>query len=43
VKDKLAAQSVIAVGSSSAEFSAYVKSEIDRWATVIASSGIKFK
>jgi tripartite-type tricarboxylate transporter receptor subunit TctC len=43
VKDKLAAQSVIAVGNSSAEFSAYVKSEIDRWAKVIAAAGIKLK
>jgi tripartite-type tricarboxylate transporter receptor subunit TctC len=43
VKDKLAAQSVIAVGNSSAEFSAYVKSEIERWGKVIASSGIKIK
>jgi tripartite-type tricarboxylate transporter receptor subunit TctC len=43
VKDKLAAQSVIAVGSSSAEFSAYVKSEIERWGKVIATSGIKIK
>jgi tripartite-type tricarboxylate transporter receptor subunit TctC len=43
VKDKLAAQSVIAVGNSSAEFSAYVKSEIDRWGKVIADAGIKLK
>jgi tripartite-type tricarboxylate transporter receptor subunit TctC len=43
VKDRLAAQSVIAVGSSSAEFSAYVKSEIDRWGKVIAAAGIKLK
>jgi len=43
VKEKLAAQSVIAVGSSSAEFSAYVKSETERWGKVIASSGIKIK
>jgi tripartite-type tricarboxylate transporter receptor subunit TctC len=43
VKDKLAAQSVIAVGNSSAEFSAYVKSEIDRWGKVIAEAGIKLK
>jgi tripartite-type tricarboxylate transporter receptor subunit TctC len=41
VKDKLAAQSVIAVGNSSAEFSAYVKNEIERWGKVIAASGIK--
>jgi len=43
VKDKLAAQSVIAVGNSSAEFSAYVKSEIERWGKVIAAAGIKLK
>jgi tripartite-type tricarboxylate transporter receptor subunit TctC len=43
VKDKLAAQSVIAVGNSSAEFSTYVKSEIDRWGKVIAAAGIKLK
>ena len=43
VKDKLAAQSVIAVGNSSAEFSAYVKSEIDRWGKVIKQAGIKAK
>jgi tripartite-type tricarboxylate transporter receptor subunit TctC len=43
VKDKLAAQSVIAVGNSSAEFSAYVKSEIDRWGKVIAAAGIKLQ
>jgi tripartite-type tricarboxylate transporter receptor subunit TctC len=43
VKDKLAAQSVIAVGSSSAEFSAYVKSEIERWGKVITAAGIKLK
>ena len=43
VKDKLAAQSVIAVGNSSAEFLAYVKSEIERWGKVITASGIKAK
>jgi tripartite-type tricarboxylate transporter receptor subunit TctC len=43
VRDKLAAQSVIAVGNSSAEFSAYVKSEIERWGKVITASGIKIK
>jgi tripartite-type tricarboxylate transporter receptor subunit TctC len=43
VKEKLAAQSVIAVGNSSAEFSAYVKSEIDRWGKVIAAAGIKLQ
>jgi len=43
VKDKLAAQAVIAVGNSSAEFAAYVKTEIDRWGQVINASGIKVK
>ena len=43
VKDKLAAQGAIAVGNSSAEFSAYVKSEIERWGKVIAATGIKIK
>ena len=43
VKDKLAAQGAIAVGNSSAEFSAYVKSEIERWGKVIAAAGIKIK
>jgi tripartite-type tricarboxylate transporter receptor subunit TctC len=43
VKNKLAAQSVIAVGNSSAEFSAYVKSEIDRWGKVISAAGIKLQ
>ena len=36
-------QGVIAVGNSSAEFSAYVKSEIERWGKVITASGIKLK
>jgi tripartite-type tricarboxylate transporter receptor subunit TctC len=43
VRDKLAAQGAIAVGSSSDEFSAYVKGEIDRWGKVIAATGIKIK
>ena len=43
VKDKLAAQGAIAVGNSSAEFQAYVKSEIERWGKVIAATGIKIK
>ena len=44
VKDRLAAQSVNrGWASSSAEFSAYVKSEIDRWGKVIAAAGIKIK
>jgi tripartite-type tricarboxylate transporter receptor subunit TctC len=43
VKDKLAAQGALAVGNSSAEFSGYVKSEIERWGVVIAATGIKIK
>lgn len=43
VKEKLAAQGAIAVGNPSAEFQAYVKSEIERWGTVIAATGIKIK
>jgi tripartite-type tricarboxylate transporter receptor subunit TctC len=43
VKDKLAAQGAIAVGNSSEEFAAYVKSEIERWGKVIAATGIKIK
>jgi tripartite-type tricarboxylate transporter receptor subunit TctC len=34
---------VIAVGNSSAEFSAYVQNEIDRWGKVIKEAGIKVK
>ena len=43
VKEKLAAQGAIAVGNPSEEFSAYVKSEIERWGKVIAATGIKIK
>jgi tripartite-type tricarboxylate transporter receptor subunit TctC len=43
VKDKLAAQGVIAVGNPSAEFSAYVAHEIERWGKVIKATGIKIK
>ena len=43
VRDKLAAQGAIAVGNSAAEFSSYVKSEIERWGSVIAATGIKIK
>jgi tripartite-type tricarboxylate transporter receptor subunit TctC len=41
VREKLAAQGAIAVGSSSAEFQAYVRSETERWGKVIATAGIK--
>jgi tripartite-type tricarboxylate transporter receptor subunit TctC len=43
VKDKLAAQGVIAVGNPSAEFSAYVEREIERWGKVIKATGIKIR
>ena len=43
VKDKLAAQGVVAVGNSSADFRAYVQREIDRWGEVIKATGIKIK
>jgi tripartite-type tricarboxylate transporter receptor subunit TctC len=43
VTDRLAAQGVVAVGSSSAEFSAYVKREVERWGKVIAATGIKIR
>ncbi len=43
VKEKLAAQGVIAVGNPSKEFAAYVASEIERWGKVIKATGIKIK
>jgi tripartite-type tricarboxylate transporter receptor subunit TctC len=43
VKERLAAQGIVAVGNSSAEFSAYTKSEIARWGKVVAATGIKIK
>jgi tripartite-type tricarboxylate transporter receptor subunit TctC len=43
VRERLASQGAIAVGNSSAEFQAYVKSEIDRWGQVIAATGIRIK
>ena len=43
VRERLASQGAIAVGNSSAEFQAYVKSEIERWGRVIAATGIKIK
>ena len=43
VRARLASQGAIAVGNSSAEFQAYVKSEIERWGRVIAATGIKIK
>jgi tripartite-type tricarboxylate transporter receptor subunit TctC len=43
VRDKLAAQGVIAIGNPSAEFTAYVEHEIERWGKVIKATGIKIK
>jgi tripartite-type tricarboxylate transporter receptor subunit TctC len=43
VKAKLAPQGVIAVGNLSAEFSAYVEHEIERWGKLIRATGIKIK
>ncbi|HLH90237.1 MAG TPA: tripartite tricarboxylate transporter substrate binding protein [Xanthobacteraceae bacterium] len=43
VKARLASQGAIAVGNSSAEFQAYVKSEIERWGRLIKTTGIKIK
>ena len=43
VKDKYLSQGAIAVGNSSEAFTAYVKSETDRWGKVIAAAGIRIK
>jgi tripartite-type tricarboxylate transporter receptor subunit TctC len=43
VKEKYLAQGAIAVGNPSDQFTAYVKSEIDRWGKVIQTAGIKIK
>jgi tripartite-type tricarboxylate transporter receptor subunit TctC len=43
LKEKYLSQGGIAVGNSSEEFTAYVKSEIDRWGKVIATAGTKIK
>jgi tripartite-type tricarboxylate transporter receptor subunit TctC len=39
VREQYAANGLIAVGSSSAEFAAYMKSEIARWAPLIRATG----
>jgi tripartite-type tricarboxylate transporter receptor subunit TctC len=41
VKDKLAADTALAVGNTSAEFDAFIKAEIARWKPVIARAQIK--
>ena len=43
VREKLAAQGVVAVGNSSAEFRSYVESETARWGEVIKATGIRIK
>jgi tripartite-type tricarboxylate transporter receptor subunit TctC len=43
IREKLAAQGAVAVGNSSVEFQAYVRSEIERWGKVVAATGIKIK
>lgn len=43
VKDKYLSLGAIAVGNSSEEFTAYVKSETERWGKVISTAGIKIK
>src|SRR5258708_11742902 len=43
VKEKYLSQGAIAVGNSTEEFTAYVKSETHRWGKVIAAAGIKIK
>jgi tripartite-type tricarboxylate transporter receptor subunit TctC len=41
LRDRLAADGAEAVGNSPEEFSAYIKRELARWATVIKSAGIR--
>src|SRR4029453_10608297 len=43
VTGKLAAPGGVAVGNPSAEFSGYVRSEIERWGRVIAATGLKIR
>lgn len=41
VKEKLALQGAVVVGNKPDEFAAYITSEIDRWAKVIETAGVK--
>jgi tripartite-type tricarboxylate transporter receptor subunit TctC len=41
VQAKLAEQGAVAVGNSPEEFAAYLKSEIDKWAAVVAAAGAR--
>src|SRR6195952_1305324 len=43
MRDKLAAQGIVAVGSSPEEFRAFVAEEIPRWGKVISDAGIKME
>ena len=41
VKAKLAAQGAEPLGSTPAQYGAYIKSELERWGKVIKASGVK--
>jgi tripartite-type tricarboxylate transporter receptor subunit TctC len=41
VQEKLASQGAILIGNTPEEFSAYMGSEIQKWAKVVQSAGIK--
>lgn len=43
VKEKLAKQGAVAVGNSTPEFTAYVTSEIEKWAKVVKAANLKTK
>ena len=43
VTEKLGKQGVLTVGNTTAQFTAYVKGEIERWGVVVKSAGIKLK
>jgi tripartite-type tricarboxylate transporter receptor subunit TctC len=43
IRDRLAEQGATPVGNSSAEFRAYVNSEIERWGKVIVATGLKIR
>jgi tripartite-type tricarboxylate transporter receptor subunit TctC len=41
IKDRLAAQGADAIGTTPEQFSAHIKSEIDKWAKVVKASGAR--